>query len=135
MFADWRVVSAWGGHDEVMCVSGLGGGGDFGLARTQAPECDVLAYRAAKQENILPDIGYPPRQRAPRHRRDILPVDDDGAAVDLVEAQYQVEDCRFAAARGADQCADFSGLRDKGQISDHSLARTIRELHVCEFDP
>ena len=62
-------------------------------------------------------------------------VDDNGAAVDLVKAQYQVEDRRFAAARGADQRGDVSRLGDEGQASDHLLAGTVRELHVCEFHP
>src|SRR5215467_575529 len=57
VLADWGVVPAGERRDEVVRISGLGGDDDLGLARAQTPERDILAHRAAKQENILPDIG------------------------------------------------------------------------------
>ena len=134
VLADLRVVAARERHDEVVRVSGLGGGDDLGLGRARPADRDILAHRAAKQENVLPDIGDLAAQRAARHRRDVLAVDDDGAAVDLVEAQDQIENRRLAAAGGADQCGHLAGFRDEGQVPDHLLARAIGELHVREFD-
>src|SRR5262245_10174738 len=64
MFSYGRVVSARERHDEIMRVSGLGGGNDLGFGGAQASERDVLAHRTAEQENILPDIGNLAAQRA-----------------------------------------------------------------------
>src|SRR5262249_7982109 len=135
VLTDLRFIPARERRDEVVRVSGLGGGDDLGLARTQTSERDILAHRAAKQENILPDIGDLAAQRAARYRRNVLSVDDDGAAVDVIEAQDQIENCRFTAARGSDEWGDMAGFRDEGQVPDDLLAPAIRELHVREFDP
>src|SRR5215510_12255721 len=40
VLADWGVVPAGECRDEVVRISGLGGGGDLGLARAQTPERD-----------------------------------------------------------------------------------------------
>src|SRR5215831_21078765 len=91
VLTDLCFIPAGERRDEVVCVSGLGGGDDLGLARTQTSERYIFAHRPTKQENILPDIGDLAAQRAARHRRNILSVDDDGAAVDVIEAQDQIE--------------------------------------------
>src|SRR5262249_5633670 len=49
---DGRVIAARKGHDEVVRVSGLGGGDDLIFARARAPERDVLPHRPPKQENV-----------------------------------------------------------------------------------
>ena len=64
VFPDRRVVSVRERHDEIVRVSGPRGGDDLGLGRTRSPERNVLAHRAAKQENVLPDIGDLAAQRA-----------------------------------------------------------------------
>ena len=42
---------------------------------------------------------------------DVLPVEQDAAAVDIVEALQQGEDGRFAGARDADQPDPLAGTR------------------------
>ena len=81
-----------------MRLRGLGGGHDLGIAGARTAESDVLADRGAEQEDVLADIGDLAAQRAARNRRDVLIVDGDDAAADLVEAQDQVQHRRFAAA-------------------------------------
>ena len=53
----WRVIAARESHDEVVRIGGLGGGDDLGLGRVRPAERDILAHRAAKQEDVLSDIG------------------------------------------------------------------------------
>ena len=55
--------------------------------------------------------------------------------VELVEAQDQIEDGRFAAARGADQRGHLPGLADETQVLHHGFAGPVGEAHVAEFDP
>src|SRR5260370_4854323 len=76
VLADLCVVPAGEYRDEIVRISGFGGGDDLGLARAQPSERYILAHPATKQENNLPDIGDLTSQRAARHRRDVLSIDD-----------------------------------------------------------
>ena len=96
-----------------MGVSRLGGGDDVGLARVEVAKRNVLADRAAKQMNNLADESNLFPQRAPRHGRNILSVDEDAAAVDVVKAQQQIEHRRLAAARRADKGGELPPLGDE----------------------
>ena len=132
VLAGRRVVSAGKRHDEIVRVGRARRVDDLGFARTCAPHGNIFADRAAKQEHILPDIGNLAAQGAARHRCDILAVDDDAAAVRLMEAQQQIEDRGLAAAGGTDKRGNPSRLGNERQVPDDPLSRPVGELNLCE---
>ena len=93
-----------------MRVGRLGGGDDLVLAGAWLAEGDVFANGAAEQKHVLPDIGDVLAQRMARHLGNVLAVDDDAAALGIVEAQDQIEHCRFAAAGRPDQRGHLARL-------------------------
>ena len=135
MFADRRVVAAREGHDEIMRIGALGGRDDLVLAGARFSEFDVFADRAAEQKRVLPDIGDVLAQRAARHLGDILLIDDDLAALGVIEAQDQVEHGRFAAARGPDQRGQLARLGHERYAAQHRFVAAIGEMNVVEFQP
>ena len=45
-----------------------------------------------------------------RNRRDILSIDENAAAFQIVKAQKQIYECRFAGARASDEADLFAGI-------------------------
>src|SRR3984885_14069170 len=123
MLTDRGVVAEREAHDEVVRAGRLRGLDDFGLGRIFLAERDVGADAVAKQIDVLPDIAGLLAQRASRHIRYRLAVDQDFAFLDLVEAQQQREYRRFAAAGGADQRGDLAGLGAEAHAVQHRLVR------------
>ena len=111
-----------------MGVSRLGGGDDIGLAGFEVAKRNVLADRAAKQMNNLANVSNLFPQRAPRYRRDVLAVDQDAAAVNVVKAQQQIEHRRLAAARWADKCGELPSLGDKTHAAQAPACRHDRRI-------
>ena len=74
VLAAGRVVAAVEAHDEVVRISGLGGGDDLFLAGAGAAHGYVVAHRALEQEVLLRDIGDLPAQRLQRDGRKVFPV-------------------------------------------------------------
>ena len=64
--------------------------------------------------------------------RDVLAVDQDAAAVEVVEALQQREQCRLAAARGADQAGALAGTELDAELVEHAMAVGIGEGDVFE---
>src|SRR5262249_20627689 len=103
LFTDRGGVAARKRRDEIMSVRGLGGGNDLGVGRAWFAKGDVVANRAAEQVYVLAHIGEMMAQRLARMFRDVLAVDGDRSAADLVEPQNEIEHGRLAAAGGSDQ--------------------------------
>src|ERR1700704_6723495 len=99
MFTDHRVVTGRECRDEIVRMCSPCGGRDFGRAGVWLSEGDVVAHRSAEQEYVLADVADLTAQGAPGYCRDVLPVDGDRAAFNIIGAQHQVENGRLAAAR------------------------------------
>ena len=77
-------------------------GGDHRfVARVGPAIADVLADRAVQQGRILRDHPDLLAQGVLCRRGDVLPIDQDPPALDVVEAQEQIDQCRLACARPA----------------------------------
>src|SRR5262245_33654531 len=98
VLANGGLVAARERHDEIMCIGGLGGGDDLFFACTRLAKCDVFPNRATEQEHILSDICDVLAQRVTRTQGYILIVDEDFAALCVIETQEQVEYGRFSTA-------------------------------------
>ena len=65
---------------------------------------------------------------------DVLPVDQDAAALDVVEAQQQVDQRRLAGAGAADQPDLLAGLHVERQVVDDARLAAVVEADVLEAD-
>ena len=118
-----------------MRIGRLGRGDDLLVARARAPHRDVVAHRSLEQEILLADIADLAAQRRALDRSGALPVDQDFALMDVVEAQDQAHDRRLAAARAADQRGRLAGLGDEADVAQHRLLRAIAEADVAKLEP
>ena len=81
------------------------------LARVRPAVEDVVADRAVQERGVLRDEADLAAERILRDLRDVLAVDQDAAALDVVEAKQQVDERRLAGARAADEADLLAGLR------------------------
>jgi hypothetical protein len=75
------------------------------------------------------------RSSYPAHRRDVLAVQGDPAAVELVEPHDEVDQRRLAGTGRADDGDRAAGLGDQRQVLDQGDVRVVREPHVLERHP
>ena len=119
--ADERIVSfsAVGidqTHHEVMGMR-LPRGGDHGLVgRIRPAVTDVFADRAVQQGRILRDHANLPPKAVLRRRGNVLPIDQDAPALDVVKAQEQIDQRRLAGAGAPDQPNLFARRNRKGEV-------------------
>ena len=117
---------------------------DLGVGRVGPAVADVVADRAVQQRGVLRHHRDLRAQALLRDARDVLPVDQDAAALEVEEAQQQVDQRRLAGAGAADQPDLLARLHGQGQAVDdgerarQSVARSclaaVAEAHVLEAD-
>jgi hypothetical protein len=117
-FADMGVVAGAPlqideAEDIVMRIGALGRGDDVFLGRVRLAVSDVVAHRPVQQRGVLRDDADLRAQRILRHVGDVLTVDQDPPAFQVVEAQQHVHQRRLARARAADK-ADLLARRPSG---------------------
>src|SRR6185437_14504731 len=87
--------------DEVDRVRAPRGLAHLGVGRFGPAVTDVVADRPVQERGVLRDHRDLRAQRLLGDAGDIVTVDQDAAVLDLVEAQQQVYERRFARARAA----------------------------------
>ena len=114
---------------------GRGGGGDHLVPRGPGLAVrDVLADGATEQPGLLQHHAEFAAQRRPRHRGDVDPVQQDLAAVDLVETLQQVDQGGLAGAGGAHDGDGLAGFGLHTQARDQRTLRGIAEVDITELD-
>ena len=130
-----RVVPVGQFHDELVRVHGLRRRLDFLVGGVELAVADVLAHVAGEDEGVLQHHAHLPAQRCERHVAHAVAVDRHRALGHVVEARQQVDDCRLAGARRADQ-------RDRAprfdvevhEVEDVAAVLLVAEHHVVEVD-
>src|SRR5258708_19184549 len=89
------------------------------LGGRRPPVADVGGDRAVQQRGVLRHHADRGAQALLRHVRDVLLVDHDAAALDVVEAQQQVHQRGLAGARAADQADAFAWADLQLQVIEH----------------
>ena len=69
-----------------------------------------------------------------RHPGDILPVDQNASALDVVEAQQQIDQRRLAGARTPDEPDLFARRDREREIVDHAAGLAVVKSDVLEAD-
>ena len=122
-------------RDERVRLGALRRGDQFRFGRVRPSVDDVVAHRAMQQRRVLRHHADLRAQALLRRVRDVLAVDQDAAALDVVEAQQQVDDRRLARAGAADE-ADLLARPDvQREVVDHvglaAVARSSRARSGC----
>ena len=86
-----------------MCIGSLGGLDDGLPAGAWVAIGDVGGDRVLKQDRFLRNDANLPAQASELQVTDVLPVDPDGARVDIPEPGQQAHERGLAAAVGPDQ--------------------------------
>src|SRR5262245_20835902 len=95
-----------------------------GFERTVA---DVVRERTMKQHRLLRDHADRPAQGILRYLSDVLAVDQDASALDVVEAKNEVEEGRLSRPREANQPYALSGSDGQGQATEYLRAARVRK--------
>ena len=104
------------------------------FADARVAESNVGRDVAGKQKHILQHQTQVAAQLLLVPLADVDAVDQDRAALDIVEAAERGDDRGLAAAGGADQSDFFTGADAKGNVFEHRLAGLVGKPDVFEFD-
>ena len=113
---------------------------DCGAADRFGSELDVGFQRARKEERVLQHDTEQRAQILQGDLADIHTVEQDLAALDIVEAQKKLNDRGLARAGVADDGERLTRLDAEGNVAQHPVfifgrrAAVIREPDVAEFD-
>src|SRR5216684_2929270 len=132
-------------EDELVGMGELRRPHDLGLGRLRAAVADVFADRAVQQRGILRDHGDLRAQALLGDGGNVLPIDQDAAALEVEEAQQQVDQRRLAGAGAADQPdllarphgqreAVDDGIRAQTPAFAGRCGAAVAEAHVLEPD-
>ena len=116
-----------------MRVSGFRGGNDLLIGGVLVAVAEVFHDGAVEQPAILQDHSVAPPQRVAAHVADIDAVEQDAALVDLIEAHEQIDQRRFAAARGTDDRDVTAARNAEREVPDQRLFGHIGEADVPDF--
>ena len=105
----------------------------FGLG-VGAAVADVVGDGVVEQHRVLRHHADRGAQAFLRHVADVLPVDQDRAALDVVEAEQQPRDRRLAGARRADDGDGLAGRHLEADALQDLPLRIVGEMHVAELD-
>ena len=107
---------------------------DLLVGRVRAAVGDVLAHGAGEQVRLLQHDAHVARQRAPLDVADVVAVDADGAARDLVAAADERRDRRLAGAGVADEGDRLARLHVQVDVLEDRHALDVVEVDVVEVD-
>ncbi len=121
-------------EDELVGVREFRRRDDLRLGRLRAAVADVVADRAVQQRGVLRHHRDLRAQALLRHGGDVLAVDQDAAALEVEEAQQQIDERRLAGTGAADEADLLAGLDGQAQAVDDTNISAVAEAHVLEAD-
>ena len=108
-FTNTGVILFGQGHDEVVDLGIPRSLDDLVMRGKFAPIGDVVIDRIIEQHRVLGDHADGLMQAVLGDITDILAINGNRAAGDVIEAEQQAADCRFAGPRGADNGNGLAG--------------------------
>ena len=105
---------------------------DLRVARVPAAIADVVADGVVEQHGILRHHADRGAQRLLRHVADILTVDRDAAAADVIKAEQQPRDRRLAGARRPDDRHRLAGRHLEPDALEDRALRIVGKPHILE---
>ena len=95
---------------------------------------DIFAHGGVLHPGVLQDHADLGSQAGAREIADVVTVEADGAAVDVVEAHEQVDEGRLAAAGWADDRDALAGSHVEIEIADERAFGRVGKAHVLDID-
>jgi hypothetical protein len=105
--------------DELVRVRQAGGLFDIAQPRLGPAVRDVFGERPVKERGILGHQRQSGAQGGLCHLGNVLPVDQNTAVRNVVEAVEELDECGFAGAGMADQANSFTGPDHQREITEH----------------
>ena len=119
-------------RDELVGLGTLGGALHLGVAGVGPAVGDVVAHRAVQQRGVLRDHADGTAQALLRHAGDVLAVDQHPAALDVVQAQQQIDHGALAGTRATDQPDLLARADRQRQPVDDLPGAAVAEADVLE---
>ena len=94
----------------------------------------ILGNGTPEQPGVLKHHAEIPAHLVPGKRPDILPVQQNFAAVHVIKPHQQVDNGGFSRAGGADDGHTLAGMDTEVQILDQRLALAVGKCGVVEND-
>ena len=104
------------------------------LAGVHGAVGDVVADGGGEEEHVLLDGADGLPQGGEGGVADVYAVDGDGAGGDVVEAGHEADDGGLAAAGGAHEGDDLTGLRFQAHTLEDGADGVVAEGDVLEAD-
>src|SRR5262249_36538112 len=106
----------------------------FRVACLWPPVEDVVAYRAMHERSILGDQADLATERILGGVGNVLPIDQDAAAFEGVEAKEEVDQRRLPGSRAADQPDLLARPDGQRQVLDDPALAAVMEGYAVEGD-
>ncbi len=133
-FADLGLVTLGQGRDEAGNLGAVGRILDLFLRGAEAAIADIIGNGVVEQHGVLGDHADDLAQARLGHRTNILAVDFDRAALDVVEAEQQARDGRLAGARGTDDGYRLAGRDVEGNPLEDGAVGIVGKDDILERD-
>ena len=104
------------------------------VAGVRPPVANVVADGVGEQEGVLQHDADAPPQAVLGHAANVLAVDGNGAALDVVEPFQQADDRGLAGPGGSHQGHGLARLRHQIHPLQHRRLRLVGEFHVAQLD-
>src|SRR3954454_1740825 len=135
-FADQRAVTFRQPEDEVMRIGETCRLLDGSHAGARPAIGDVLGQRPVKQDRVLLHNGDLAAQGLLGHPGDILAVNQDAAARNIIEPLHQLGEGGLAGTGAADEPDAFPGADvDRETVIQRRSVIAVMEAHILEHDP
>ena len=105
---------------------------DLRVGRAGAAVADIVADRTVQKRGVLRHHRDLRAQRILRDAGNVLAVDEDAAALEIEEAQEQVNQRRLASAGSSDEADLLAGPHRKAQVVNQPVLAPIAEAHILE---
>src|SRR6185437_6632504 len=132
--ADRRLVAVRQGGDEIADAGEARRLLDLVRRGARLAVGDVVEDAVVEKHGVLRHDADRLAQAGLRHRAQILAIDADRPGIDVVEAEEEARDRRFAAAAGADDGDGAAGRHGEGDALEDGPSRIVAETHVVEDD-
>src|SRR5262249_7361272 len=106
----------------------------FGVSRFPAAITDIVTNRMVEQNSILQHDAARLAQRFLRHHRNVLPIDQDAPAQEIIEAKQQSRNRRLARAGRPYHSNRLSGWNLKADALHDTTGWIIGEANVLKAD-
>src|SRR5699024_8695388 len=132
-FVEFHLVTAWKSLDEMVCIGGFCGCDDFFVAGVKSAVPDIFHDGALEKPCILKNHTEETAEIAASHVTDIVAVNPDAAAVDIVKAHEKFYDGGFACTRRSNDGSRLSCADTGTEIVDDDFIIRVTEFYVVEF--